>query len=914
MKSEKFYLLLLITAIMCTQAFGQGKNYFNPDQIDIPYTKYVLDNGLTLIVHEDHKAPIVAVNIWYHVGSKNEKAGRTGFAHLFEHLMFNGSENYNKDYFQALEAIGATDLNGTTGNDRTNYFQNVPVAALDRVLFLESDRMGHLLGAIDQAKLDEQRGVVQNEKRQYDNQPYGREDEIIPRSVFPVGHPYSWSVIGSMEDLDAASLQDVKTWFSTYYGPSNAVISIAGDVNPEDILQRVKKYFGAIPPGPSLTVPGVNLAKRTEDTRTSYQDNVPEPKVSMIWNVPQWGTREAAMLDLASRILSSGKTSRLYKKLVYEDQIASRTYTYLDAMEIAGNFYMVAFAKPGKKASEIESAMNAIMAEFLEKGPMQEELDRVRATYFANLLKGIERIGGFGGKSDILASNEVYGGSPDHYKTMARYVAEAKVEDIHKVCKDWLSEGRFILVCEPFPQMKPAETTVDRSSLPALGKAVSSSFPDLQKATLKNGLQVVLAQRKGVPTIAGRLLMHAGYASDAASKSGLANLAMDMIDEGTKTRDALQISEQMQLLGASIYAGSDMDYSYLNFTTLKPTFEPTLELWADILLNPAFSPKEFERLKKQHLDDIEREKSDPFDMALRVLPQVLYGKGHPYGIPLYGSGFQQTVNSITIEDVQKFYQSWIKPNNATLVIVGDVDMAQLKTKLESLLGDWKKGDIAKVPVADVSNATSQKIYLINRPEAVQSVILASYLTVPYGKVSQPSLDAMNNLFGGDFVSRLNMNLREDKHWSYGAGSTVFNTNGQRPLVAYVQVQGDKTKESIQEIMKEFTIINKDKPISDDEFSRVQENMTMQLPGMWETNNAVGSSVVEMVKYNLSDDYYKTYDTKVRQLTKEEIQRVTKQIINSDMIRWIVVGDRNVVLPGLKELGEVIEIDADGNVI
>ena len=315
MKAIRIFLASLLVALVNLNGYGQTRSYFNPDQIDIPYTRYVLDNGLTLIVHEDHKAPIVAVNIWYHVGSKNEKPGRTGFAHLFEHLMFNGSENFNTDYFKALESIGATDLNGTTNNDRTNYFQNVPVFALDQVLFLESDRMGHLAGAIDQAKLDEQRGVVQNEKRQYDNQPYGREEEILTQASYPKGHPYSWTVIGSMEDLTAASLEDVKEWFKTYYGPSNAVLSIAGDIKPEEVLAKVKKYFGDIPPGPSLVKPVLNISKRQEETRGYYEDRVPEAKITMEWNVPQWGTREAVMLDLATRILSSGKNSRLYKKL-----------------------------------------------------------------------------------------------------------------------------------------------------------------------------------------------------------------------------------------------------------------------------------------------------------------------------------------------------------------------------------------------------------------------------------------------------------------------------------------------------------------------------------------------------------------------------------------------------------------------
>ena len=716
MKKLRIILASFLVALSALSGYGQKTSYFNPGQIDIPYTKYMLDNGLTLIIHEDHKAPIVAVNIWYHVGSKNEKPGRTGFAHLFEHLMFNGSENYNTDYFKALESIGATDLNGTTNNDRTNYFQNVPVAALDQVLFLESDRMGHLLGAIDQAKLDEQRGVVQNEKRQGENQPYGREWEIVTQAAYPKGHPYSWTVIGSMEDLSAASLDDAKEWFKTYYGPSNAVLSIAGDVKPEEILAKVKKYFGDIPPGPSLIKPELNIAKRTEETRGYYEDRVPEAKITMVWNVPQWGTREATVLDLATDVLSTGKTSRLYKKLVYEDQTASNAYAFLDPMEIAGNLYIEATVKPGKSAEEVEDTINVILQEFLDKGVTQDELERVKSRYFSSFLKGIERIGGFGGKSDILATNQVYGGSPDYYKKTLQYVADATAADMMKVCRKWLKSGKYVLVCKPFPSLTAAATGVDRSKLPPLGAVAPVTFPELQKATLRNGMNVILAQRKGVPTIVGNLIVNAGYAADMKTKPGLVGLAMDLLDEGTKNLSSLEISDKLQLLGASLYTGADLDKSYLSFTTLKQTFEPTLELVADVLLNPSFPEKEFNRLKTEHLNTILQEKADPFGIALRVLPKILYGPEHPYGNPLTGSGFKATVESITLDDIHNFYNTWFKPNNATLVIVGDVEMKSLIESLETKLAAWKKGSVPKNEITQLKSMAGKKIYLIDRPE------------------------------------------------------------------------------------------------------------------------------------------------------------------------------------------------------
>ena len=915
MKTNRIIVSTFLVVLTTMSCYGQKTLYFNPDQINIPYTRYVLDNGLTLIVHEDHKAPIVAVNIWYHVGSKNEKQGRTGFAHIFEHLMFNGSEHFNTDYFKALESIGATDLNGTTSSDRTNYFQNVPTAALDQVLFLESDRMGHLLGAIDQAKLDEQRGVVQNEKRQGENQPYGREYEVLTQASYPKGHPYSWTVIGSMEDLSAASLDDVKEWFKTYYGPSNAVLSIAGDVKPDEVLEKVKKYFGDIPPGPSLIKPELNIAKRTENTRGYYEDRVPEAKITMEWNVPQWGTKEASLLNLASDILSTGKTSRLYKKLVYEDQTASSAYTYIDPMEISGNFVMVAMVKPGKSAEQVEQTMNELLQEFFEKGPSQEELDRVRSKYFSDFLKGIERIGGFGGKSDMLATNQVFGGSPDFYKNTLKYVSDATVDDIQKVSRDWLGTGKYVLVCKPFPTLQATGTGIDRSKLPELGTLAPSAFPDLQKATLKNGMNVILAKRSGVPTIVANLIVNAGFATDAQSKAGLASLAMDLLDEGTKNLTALQISDKLQLLGASLYTGADLDASYINVTTLKQTFDPTLDLFADILMNPSFLQKEFDRLKTEHLNNILQEKAEPFGMALRVIPKVLYGTGHSYANPLTGSGYTSTVQTITLDDIHNFYNTWLKPNNATLVVVGDVEMNSLMASLEARLTGWKKTNVPKNEPAQIKSATGKKIYLINRPESTQSVVIAGYLIGPYGQVFQPALTALNNILGGDFISRLNMNLREDKHWSYGAGSFVWNAKGQRPFLAYVSVQMDKTKESIQEFQKELTSIVGDKPVTAEEFNRVQKNMLLQLPGIWETNSSVAGSLNEKVVFSLSDDYFKTYDDKVRKLTRDELQQTGTQIIMPGQVIYFVVGDKAKIESSLKETSyEIIEVDADGNVV
>lgn len=911
---SKRFLLTLAGIALFSAAMAQNNGLVNPDNINIPYKKYVLDNGLRLIVHEDHKAPIAAVNVWYHVGSKNEKIGKSGFAHLFEHLMFNGSEHFNNDYFKALESIGATDLNGTTNSDRTNYFQNVPLAALDQVLWLESDRMGHLLGVIDQARLDEQRGVVQNEKRQGENQPYGREYELATKASYPANHPYSWTVIGSMEDLNAASLDDVKDWFKTYYGAANAVLVVAGDVKSDEVYEKVKKYFGNIPAGPSLAKPEVNIAKRTEDTRLTYEDRVTEARVTMYWNTPEWGNRQSIYLDMAGLILSSGKSSRLYKKLVYEDQIATTIGAYNYAQEIGGRFSVQARVKPGQSVEKVEASVNAILAEFIEKGPTAAELERVKAEVYASMIKGLERIGGFGGKSDILAENEVFGGSPEAYKEDLRTIASATLADIHNAVKAWLSSGKLTIVCTPFPNYQVTGTEADRSKLPALATQPASTFPDLQMASLKNGMKVVLAQRKGVPNLSFNLMLDAGYAADQFARPGTAALAMNLLDEGTKTLNALQISDKLQMLGAGIGSYSDLDVSYVYLSTLKATLEPSLDLYADIILNPAFAENDFKRLKELQLNNIKREGTQPFSMAMRVAPKFLYGTGHAYSNPLTGSGYTETVNALTREDVVKFYDTWFHPNNASIVVVGDIDMKELTAALEKRFDKWKKADVPKKNLAAATAAKTNTVYLIDKPESKQSIIMAGYLVDPYGKVPEIAREAMINVFGGDFTSRLNMNLREDKHWSYGAGSMLWDARGQRPFLAYAPVQTDKTKESAQEIIKEFKAFVGNKPITQEEFDRTKNNTTLQLPGRWETNGAVSGSIEEIVKFGLPQDYFKTYDKNVRSLSLQDVQKVSKQIVSPDKLTWFVVGDKEKILSGLKEVGftEIIEIDADGN--
>ncbi|MBW8242425.1 insulinase family protein [Muricauda oceani] len=910
---KKLLLASIVGLLSCSMGFGQGFQ-FKADDIDIDYKTYTLKNGLTLLVHEDHKAPIAAVNVWYHVGSKNEKPGKSGFAHLFEHLMFNGSENYNTDYFQALESIGGTDLNGTTNTDRTNYFQNVPVSALDQVLFLESDRMGHLLGAIDQEKLDEQRGVVQNEKRQGENQPYGMQWDYLTKAMYPKGHPYSWTVIGEMEDLNAASLEDVQEWFKSYYGAANAVVAVAGDIDAEEVHQKVIKYFGDIPAGPTVERQEVNIPNKIYDSRQEYQDRVPETRVLFAWNTPPFGSREDLHFDLISAILTSGKNSRLYQKFIYQDQSASAAVSFQSSSEIASQFITWLDVKQGEDAAKLEKELEAEVERFIKEGPTEAELERVKANYFANFIKGLERIGGFGGVSDILASNQTYHGDPSYYKTQLKFVENATAEDLRKTAEKWLTKGKHVLICRPFPEYDIVESSVDRSKLPELGAPKSSKFPELQRMELSNGLNVVLAQRKGVPTVIINLVADAGYKTDYLSSPGTANLAMNLMDEGTKDKTSLEINEQLQLLGASLSTFSSQDESNVYMSTLKPSLDASLDLFMDVVLNPVFPQKEFERLQKEQINNIKQEKSQPITMALRVMNKYMYGEDHPYSSPYTGTGYEDTVSALTREDVVAFYNTWFKPNNSTLIVTGDVEMSELKSKLEKTLGKWKKGDVPTIAFNQPKTGTKNTLYLMNRPESQQSVILAGHLTEKYGGVNEIAMEQMVNILGGDFTSRINMNLREDKHWSYGAGGFVLGSKEERPFIVYAPVQTDKTAESVTEIRKEISEFTSTRPATSEELEKVKTNQVLKLPGQWETNSSVNSSVRSLIRYDLPDDYYQKYDQNVRNLSVDDIRKVSNDVVQPEKVNWFMVGDRAEIIDKLDELGfdNIVEIDADGN--
>src|SRR6478735_1204166 len=908
--------------------------------IDIPYTKFLLPNGLTVIVHEDRKAPIVSVAVWYHVGSKDEPAGKTGFAHLFEHLMFNGSENHRGEFFAPFEQAGATGQNGTTWFDRTNYYETVPTTALDMALWMESDRMGHLLGAIDQKTLDEQRGVVQNEKRQGENQPYGRVDERMLLQTFPANHPYHHDTIGSMADLNAASLEDVKTWFRTYYGAANTTVVLSGDIDPATAKAKMLTYFGDIPAGPPVARQPQWVAPRTTSTRDQMDDRVAQTRIYREWNVPARGERDLALLDLAADVLGGGKTSRLYQRLVYQDKLVDDVSVGITPFELVSQFVLQADVKEGVDPKKVEAVVAEEWAKFLASGPTADELAQRQAMGRAQTIRGLERAAG---KGVALAESQVYLDNPDAWKQDLAWNQQAKPADVLAAAKKWLSRGDYTLTVVPTqaapkiediaglpgvanaPATPPAKPTsafttvtsdVDRSKgVPDVATYPDLSFPQVQRGHLKNGIEVVLAERHTIPVVNLSLQFDAGYASDAGVKPGTASFTSSMLDEGTTTMDSVEIARKRDRLGMTMSTGCGLDACSATVSTLKENEAPSLALLADILRHPAFNAPDVERVRAQWLAGIAQEKTQPVGLALRTLPPLLYGEGHPYAIPFTGTGTEAAIKSLTIQDMRAWQAAWLRPDNVRILVAGDTTLAEITQKLDAAFGDWTPPAVPKgsKAIPQVADQTKPRVFLIDKPGAQQSLILAGLLAPPTTAENNLEIQTMNGAFGGVFSSRLNMNLREDKHWAYGAYSFTQEALGQRPYLLYAPVQTDKTAESAAELAKEVKAVIGDRLLTSDEIAKIKVNDVRSLPGSYETAGSVLGALTGNALYHRPDDYVSTLTARTEAQTDANVRAAAQEIIKPDALTWVIVGDLSKIEQPVRalNLGAIQVVDADG---
>jgi predicted Zn-dependent peptidase len=936
-----------LAALFLTAGLGGTASAAAPDTIDIPFTTFTLPNGLTVVVSEDHKAPVVAVSVWYHIGSADEPAKKTGFAHLFEHLMFQGSENHKDEFFRPFELAGATDQNGTTWYDRTNYFETVPTTALDMALWMESDRMGHLVGAIGQHELDEQRGVVQNEKRQGENQPYGRVDERMTAMAFPANHPYHHDTIGSMKDLDAASLGDVKQWFSSNYGAANVTVALDGDITPDVAKAKMQEYFGDIPAGPPVPRQQPWTAPRTESTRDTMTDHVAQTRIYREWNVPWLGDPDEELLELAASVLGGGKTSRLYERLVYKDKVADDVSVDVQSFALASMFQLQVDVKQGADPAKVEAAIADEWARFLKDGPTDDELARVKVSTRASFIRRLERVNG---KASILAEGQVYRGDPGAYKTDFARLDAATPATVLAAAKKWIAQGDYTLTVTPSPdgddeevkdeaeiagraaiegrpaaitppakEYKTTKSTVVRSKgVPKVDAYPDLTFPKLERGKLKNGIEVILAERHAIPVIQVQLLFDAGYASDQGRGPGTSAFTMAMLDEGTRTLDSLEIARREERLGAQIGAGSGLDTSSVNLSALSSQIKPSLALYADIVRNPAFRDDDLARIRGQWLARIAQEKTQPRGIALRTLPPLLYGDGHAYAIPFTGSGNEAAINALTAKELRAYVGDRLRPDNAKIIVAGDTTLDAIIPELDAVFGDWKapKGAIAKKNIGTVEVPAKPRVYLVDKPGAQQSLILAGVLAPSTKAKNDLEIQTMNGAFGGTFTSRLNMNLREDKHWAYGAFSFLVGAIGQRPFMLYAPVQTDKTAESAAELLRESKDLIGPRPLTADEIEKIKLSDVRSMPGEYQTTGSVASAITGIVTYDRPDDYVQTLKPRIEAQTDAAVQAAANEIVKPDAFTWVIVGDLKKIEKPVRDLGlgEVKVLDAEGKVV
>jgi zinc protease len=892
--------MLWLAVFGCLLINQKGYSQMVPE---IQFEKFVLPNGLQVILHEDHSTPIVAVNIWYHVGSKNEKRGRTGFAHLFEHMMFQGSQHVPGEYFAPLEKIGAS-LNGSTTEDRTNYWENVPRNYLELALWMESDRMGFLLPGIDQAKLDNQRDVVKNERRQsVDNQPYGRVYEAILEALYPPEHPYSWPVIGSMEDLSAASLEDVKEFFRMYYAPNNASLCIAGDFDPAEAKRLVKKYFASIPPGPPITRIEKWIPQLTEEKRIHMTDRVSLPRIYMAWHSPALFDDGDAEMEMLASILARGKNSRLYRSLVYEKQIAQDVRAYQDSKEIAGTFEIVVTARPGHPLRELENAIDAELRALLQEGLTQEEVQSAINAWEARFIRRLQSVGGFGGKADMLNMYNTFAGDPGFYREDYRRHLAVTPEGVLNAARKWLQLDRRVVVwVEPLGELK-ADTAVqiDRSKQPAAGPNPSVKLPEIKTFQLSNGLRVLVAEQHELPLVQFQLVVHTGWAADPEGKPGVSSLTSDLQDEGTEHRTALQIAQELKDIGASLSTRSSFDASEVSLNTLTRHLDKALDIFADVVIHPTFPEDELQRKKKEYLARILQENQQPFTASLKAFLRTLYGKDHPYGQPFTGTGTPESIQKIQRDDLLKFYRNYFKPNNATLIVVGDVHPGKIKKLLEKKLGDWKPGDIPAVRIPEARQLKKTEVYIVDKPGAVQSVIIAGHLGVPRNTPDYYKIQVMNAILGGKFTSRINLNLREDKGYTYGARSMFMFRKAAGPFLVYAPVHTQYTKQSLEEILKELRGIIKDRPVTDEELEDTKNNLILGYPKRFETIGQIAGHLAEMVTYNLPRDTFERFVPEIERITAKDVMEAASRYLHPDRLLIVVVGDRQRIEQGIREL-------------
>ncbi len=884
----------------------------------VEFEQYQLPNGLRVILHVDRKLPIVHVNQWYHVGSKNERPGRTGFAHLFEHMMFQGSKNTKGEYFAYAEKAGANlqegGVNGTTDNDRTNYFATVPSGNLENLLWLESDRLATLLDATDLVKLNGQRDVVKNERRQgLENTPYGRWFKLLVENLHPAGHPYSWTVIGSHEDLTAASLDDVKDFFRTWYTPNNLSLVIAGDFDAAEAKRLVAKYFGPLSAGPPLDRPTRFIPVLEGEKIIEATDRVPQDRVYMAWPGPEYFAQGDAELDLLARILTDGLSARLNKVLVYDKQLATAVNSFNNAGEISGAFVVIATARPGITLERIEGIVTDEVARLARTGPTLAELDRARTKQEFDFVTGLERIGGFGGKADLLNKYQTYLGHPGKFEAdVARY-RNLTVGDVQKAAARWLdTRNRLLIRFHPETGGRPDAQVVDRSQEPALGTDRPFQAPEVKEARLENGLQLFVVERRDLPKVAVTLSTRAGSAADPAGKGGTAHLTVQTIDMGTPTRQTLQIEDALGDLGTSLAGTAAREGSQVGFEVLKRNLGKALAVFADVVRHPTFPASEVDRERKRHLDGLSQTARNANAVAARVRAILAFGKDHPYGRPV--QGLPGTVQGITREDLSAFHARHWKPSASALVFVGDITLAEATTLARTHFGGWTGAAPPPVEIPEPSPAPTGKVYLVDRQDAAQTVVTQFMLAPPRKTDDYFALQLADMVWGGGgFGTRLNLNLREEKGYSYGVFSSWVPYNHSGIWYAGGGVQTNKTKESLVEFDKELKALAGVRAITAEEFADARAKRVRGYSQQFESFSRIADQVAELWGHGLPMTELQRETEGISASTLEAARGAAAKYGKPGTARLLLVGDRAKIEAGVKELGlgEIVVLDAEG---
>ncbi|NNM76127.1 insulinase family protein [Sphingomonas sp. ID1715] len=905
--------------------------------VNIPYEQFTLANGLRVIVSTDRKAPIVAVSVWYDVGSKHEPAGKTGFAHLFEHLMFNGSENLPGDTFEPLQQIGATDVNGSTWFDRTNYFETVPKPALERTLFLESDRMGHFLGAITETSLKNQIGVVQNEKRQGDNQPFGLVEYAQLKALIPGTHPYGHSTIGSMADLDAASLDDVRGWFRQHYGPNNAVLVLAGDIDVAEARPLVEKYFGDIPRGPQqgpIAVPVPTPAKRVDEV---MKDRVATTRIYRTWTMPGLNDPDTVPLDIAATVLGGLSSSRLDNALVRGDKSAVRVSADLQQFAQLSFFEVQVDVAPGVDVAEEGRKLDRLIASFIAEGPSADEVLRAATRDVAGRTASLESVGGDGGKAPTLAQGALYSADPGFYKKQLAQYAAATPARVREAMRKWLTRPMHALVVEPGPrgayeesksvagsaptftpsfyrspeaskQALQALQAVDRSKLPDVGQIKDLKFPEVKRARLSNGVELVYAQRTATPTTRIVVSFDVGNAADPVEKLGLQALTLNLMTEGTTHLDSRALAEAQERLGANIGTGTSTDRTSVSLFALSTNLRPSVALLADVLKNPAFALPEVERLRAQQLVQISAELTDPSGLARRTLPPLLFGPAHPYGRAPSGLGTAEVVRTLGRDDLIGFHRAWIRPDKAVIFAVSDRPIEEVRAALDQELGDWRgTGTPGQKATAAAVPSPTPRIVLVDRPDSPQSIIYGGVVTGLKGREELLPYLAANDVLGGNFLSRLNMDLRETKGWSYGVGGRFSRLLEAVPYLVSAPVQADRTGDALKALRDDMQAFLTTSGITKAEEERTINGFVRELPGSFETASDVLGGMQNNVLYGRPDDYYDTLASRYRALDAATMDKAIRAVVDPARFTWVVVGDAKLVKPQLDRLGLPVEV-------